>query len=64
MLFLTAIASFDRLFEALAQLQPGTVRGKRKRTVVDTIRLIIPRVVNAPSDSKKSFRDRRAHVLR
>jgi len=63
MLFLTAIASFDRLFEALAQLQPGTVRGNRKRTVVDIIRLIIPRVVNAPSDSESS-RDRQAHVLR
>jgi hypothetical protein len=63
MVFLTAIASFDRLFEAPARMQPGTVRGNRKRRVADTIRLIIPRVVNAPSDSKKSFRDRQAHVL-
>jgi len=44
MLFLTAIASFDRLFEALARMLPGTVRGNKKRTVVDTIRLIIPRM--------------------
>jgi hypothetical protein len=30
MLFLTAIASFDRLFEALAQMQPGAARGNKK----------------------------------
>jgi hypothetical protein len=32
MLFLTAIAAFDRLFEALARMQAGTAHGEKKNS--------------------------------
>jgi hypothetical protein len=47
MLFLTAIAAFDRLFEALARMQAGTAHGEKKEQPADKNRLIIARVVKA-----------------